>query len=226
MGSAQDVLDRVHSLASLDVLAAEPGVVAARLAADLPTITSLPELEARDATLVDLLGGIDAMIARAMRLRLDHALHADSSIGAPTRSVFASTIVGYANQLPLLAQRARDLAARGRAPDPDAIADLVVGAAHAVLELRAAIRSDVLAMIRQLAATAVPEADQRARDRTRSEPERRRWSAARRDLEAVAADPARVLAAPTTARLAALPVELDEPAAEPEPTFKDLLELD
>ena len=226
MGSAQDVLDRVHSLATLEALEAEPGGVAARLAADLPVIASLSELEARDAMLVDLLGQIDAMIARAMRFKLDHALAADSSIGAPTRSVFASTIVGYANRVPLLAQRARDVAARGRAPDPDAIADVVVAAAHAVLELRAAIRADVLAVIRQLATAAAPEADRRARDRKRSEPERRRWSAARRDLEAVAADPERVLAAPTAARLAALPDELDEPAAEPEPTFKDLLELD
>jgi hypothetical protein len=45
------------------------------------------------AKLAAALGRIDAMIARAMRIRLDHALAADTSIGAPTRSVFASTIV-------------------------------------------------------------------------------------------------------------------------------------
>jgi len=226
MGSAQDVLDRVHSLASLELIEAEPGSVAARLATDLPAVSSLSELEARDAMLVDLLGQIDVMIARAMRLRLDHALTMDASIGAPTRSVFASTIVGYADRIPLLAQRARDVAARGRATDPDAIAGVVVAAARAVLELRAAIRAEVLAVIRQLATASAPEADHRARDRKLPEPARRRWSAARRDLEAVAADPERVLAAPLAARLAALPDQLDEPAPDPEPTFKDLLELD
>jgi hypothetical protein len=226
MGSAQDVLDRIHSIAQLDMLEAEPGVVAVRLEADLPAAASIADLEARDAALVDALHQIDAMIERAMRLRLDHALAADTSIQAPTRKVFSSTITGYATNLPILAQRARDVAARGGAVDPEAIAGVVVGAARSVLDLRAAIRADVLAVIRDLAKAAAPEADRRARDRKLAEPERTRWSAARRDLQAVAAEPERVLAAPMAARLAALPVELDEPAPEADLTFKDLLELE
>ncbi|MBA3452852.1 MAG: hypothetical protein H0T42_07165 [Deltaproteobacteria bacterium] len=226
MTSAQDVLDRVHSLANLEVLEAVPGAVAQRLLAELPAVTTLAELEARDAVFAATLGQIDAMSVRAMRLRIDHALAADTSIAAPTRSVFASTIVGYADRLSLLEQRARDVAARGGAADPDQIAAIVVEAARSVLELRAVIRRGVLAVIGVLAQGDVAEADHRARDRGRSDPERQRWSAARRDLEAVAADPERVLAAPLAARVNALPVELDEPPPEPEPSVADLLELD
>jgi len=226
MSSAQRVLDQIHSLARLEALATEPGVYAEQLAAELPGAATLDELEARDAALVGALGRIDAMIARAMRIRLDHVLALDTSIGAPTRSVFSSTIVGYAGRLSLLAQRARDVAVRGRAADPDQIADAVLDAARAVLELRDAVRGPVLAVIRELARAAAPDADRRARDRNLDEPERRRWSAARRDLEAVAADPERVLGAAMPARLGALPEQLDEPAPGRELTFADMLELD
>jgi len=226
MTSARDALDRVHSLAHLEAFEADPGVVAARLAAEVPSATTIPELEARDALLADTLAQVDTMIARAMRLRLDHGLAADSSIAAPTRNVFALTIVSYLNRLSLLEDRARDIAARGRSPDPERIATIVVDAARRALELRDVVRGGVLEVIGQLALATVPEADQRARDRKRPDLERKRWSAARRDLEAVAIEPERVLSAPLSARLVALPVELDEPPAEPEPTFKELLELD
>ena len=226
MSSAQHLLDQIHSLARIEALEADPGTYAERLATELPAAATLGELEARDAIVAGALGKIDAMIARAMRIRIDHALAADASIGAPTRSVFSSTITGYAGRLPLLAQRARDVAVRGGAADPDRIAEAVVDAARAVLGLRDAVRTGVLAVISELAQAAAPEADRRARDRNLDEPVRRRWSAARRDLEAVAADPERVLAAPMATRLGALPDQLDEPAPERELTFADMLELD
>jgi hypothetical protein len=232
MSSAQHVLDQAHSLVRIAALEAEPALYAERLAHEIPAAASLAELEARDAVLAGALGRIDAMISRAMRIRLDHALAADASagadasIGAPTRSVFASTIVGYADRLPLLAERARDVAARGRAGDPDHVADLVVDAARGVLALRDAVRAGVLALIQRLAQASAPEADRRARDRTLDDATRRRWSAARRDLEALAADPLHILDAAMPARLAALPEQLDEPAPERELTFADLLELD
>lgn len=226
MSAAQHILDQAYSLAGIAALEAEPAVYVEQLAAELPGAATLAELEARDAALVAALGQIDAMIARAMRIRLDHALASDSSIGAPTRSVFASTITGYAGRLSLLEQRARDVAVRGRAADPDRVAESVVEAARGALALRDALRAGVLAVIRDGARAAIAEADRRARDRRLDEPERRRWSAARRDLEAVAAEPERVLAAPMAARLAALPDQLDEPEPDREPTFADLLELD
>jgi hypothetical protein len=222
--SARRLLDQVSSLAHLDAF--DPASHAAQLAAEVPAAATLAELEARDAFLADALAQIDAMIARAMRMRLDHALAADTSIGPPTRKVFATTIAAYASDPGLLAQRARDVAARGGAADPDAVADAVAGAGRAALELRAATRAGVLALIRDLAAASLPEADRRARDRSLDEPARRRWSAARRELEALAADPARVAAAPMPARLATFPDQLDEPAPEREVTFADMIELD
>ena len=226
MTSARDALDRVHSLAHLEAFRgrARCGRGAARRGG--AGRDDNPDLEARDALFADTLTQVDAMIARAMRLRLDHELAADSSIGAPTRNVFALTIVSYLNRLSLLEDRARDIATRGRSPDPERIAAIVVESARRALDLRDVVRGGVLDVIRQLALAAVPEADQRARDRKRPDLERKRWSAARRDLEAVAVEPERVLSAPLSARLVALPVELDEPPAEPEKTFKDLLELD
>src|SRR5262245_3743212 len=95
MSSAKQLLDQVQSLVRLDVLEAEPSRYAERLADEVPAAATLAELEARDAMLASALGQIDAMIARAMRIRLDHALAGDTSIAAPTRNVFASTIVGY-----------------------------------------------------------------------------------------------------------------------------------
>jgi len=226
MSAAQHVLDQAYSLERIEALEAEPGRYAERLAAELAGAATLPELEARDAVLAGALGQIDAMSARAMRIRLDHALDLDPSIGAPTRNVFSHTIVSYAGRLPLLAQRARDVAARGGAADPDRIAEAIVDAARAVLGLREAIRAGVLALIGAVAHAAVADADRRARDRNLDEPTRRRWSAARRDLEAVAADPGRVLGAAMAVRLDALPDQLDEPAPEREVTFADMLELD
>jgi hypothetical protein len=226
MSAAQHLLDQIHSLAGIAALEAEPAAYAERLAAEIPAAATLAELEARDAVLVRALGQIDAMTARAMRIRLDHVLAADTSIGPPTRSVFASTITGYAGRLPLLAQRARDVAARGGAADPDHVAGAVIDAAGSVLALRDAVRAGVLAVISELAQADAVAADLRARDRNLDDPARRRWSAARRDLEAVAAEPERVLAAPMAARLGALPDQLDEPAPGREVTFADMVELD
>ena len=226
MSAAQHVLDQIHSLARLEALEAEPGAYAERLAAEIPAATTIGELEARDAILAGALGRIDAMIARAMKIRLDRALAADASIGAPTRSVFSSTIIGYADRLPLIEQRARDVAARGGAVDPGRTAEAVLEAARAVLGLREAVRAGVLILIHALAQAAAPDADRRARDRNLDDFTRRRWSAARRDLEAVAADPERVLVASMAARLGALPDQLDEPLPERELSFADLLELD
>lgn len=224
MGAAQQLLDHVQSLAAIDAL--DPAHYASQLAGELPGATTLAELEARDAQLAAALAAIEALIARVMRIRLEHALAADTAIAAPTRRVFAQTIASYAGNLGLLEQRARDVAARGGARDPDATAAVVVEAARASLELRGALLAGVLAVVRDVAAASLPEAVRCARDRHRAEPERKRWSAARRELEALAAEPARIVSAPWAARVAALPEQLDEPAPEPEPSLADLIELD
>ncbi|HSS00971.1 MAG TPA: hypothetical protein VLM79_28135 [Kofleriaceae bacterium] len=226
MTSAQRILDQVYSLAGLVALEGDKFAYSAAVAAEVPAATTLPELEARDAALARALGQLDAMLVRAMKLRLEHALADDQSIGPPTRAVFAHTITSYAGKLSLLEDRARDASARGGAGDPGAVAKAVVAAAYKVLALGEAMQIGVLAVIRELAEAAVPLADRQARDPALDEPARRRWSAARRDLEAVAADPLRVTDAPMAQRMAELPEQLDDPAPEPERSFADFIELD
>ncbi len=223
---ARQVLDSLHSLAQLEAFAADPGPYAHALATEVPAADSLDTFAARDALLTSALADIDAMIARAMRIRIDHDLASDTSIGAPTRKVFATTIVRYAGDLALLAERVREQATKGRAPAPDLVATAVVEAARWVLALRDRLWDDVLALVRTLAAASVEVADRHARDRSVDDRMRKRWSALRRDLEAVVTDPVRIASRPLDERLAAWPEQLDEPAAEPEPTRAELLELD
>ena len=111
-------------------------------------------------------------------------------------------------------------------PIPDRVGECVVEVARAALSLRAAVRAGVLALIRDLAVAAAPHADRNARDRALDDATRRGWSAARRDLEAIASQPDHIVTAPMSARLAAWPEQLDEPELERESTFADMIELD
>ncbi|TMQ09053.1 MAG: hypothetical protein E6J90_15980 [Deltaproteobacteria bacterium] len=88
------------------------------------------------------------------------------------------------------------------------------------------LRDGVLARIRALAEAAVPDANRRARDRQLGDVARRRWSAMRRELVTVAADPDRVAGAAMAARLAFHPAQLEEPEPGTEVTLAYLLELD
>ncbi|HMG57166.1 MAG TPA: hypothetical protein VK601_26885 [Kofleriaceae bacterium] len=228
MSSAQHLLDQIQSPARIAAAEADPAAYAAELAGELGggPLDALDALDARDARLRHALAQLDAMIERAARIRIDHALADDASIATPTRKVFAATVVGYAGRLALLEARARDASARGGAADPAGIAERVVDAASAVLALRAAIQAGVLALVRDLAAAAAPLADRSARDVRLDEPTRRRWSAARRELEALASQPERITSAALPARLAAWPDQLDDPDPTQEPTFADMIELD
>jgi len=216
--SARLVLDRVQSLAAIEALEAQPEHYAAEVVAELS-----PELEARDAALADALRHIDETCARAMRIRLEHAADA---IPLPTRRVFASTIVSYEHQLPLLGERVLDVAHRARIANPETLATAAVDAARATLALRTALRAPMLAAIRDAATGAIAEPDRQARDRRLDDAQRKRWSAVRRELEAVAGDPARILTASFAVRVAAWPEQLDEPDPQGEPTFADMIELD
>ncbi len=220
----KQALDRAHSLAQLDAI--DTASVLDQFAAEIPAALSLPELEARDAELSAALDAIDALAIRAMKIRLDHALASDSSIGPPTRNVFAQTIVSYADNIALLAERTRDLAARGRAPNPDEVADRVAGAARASLDLRATLRAGVLDLIRRIAKTDAVVAERHARDPKLDEASRKRWSAIRRDHEALAMDPAAITAARMAKRVAAWPDLLEEPEPVPEATLAELIEID
>jgi hypothetical protein len=218
------ILDRIQARAHVEAI--EPALLVEAMRRAIPAAATLAELEDRDAFLASAVGAIELMIARVMRIVLDHALDMDTSIAIPSRKVFSTTIASYANQLPLLATRARDVAERGGAPDPDEIAGRIVAAARTALALRHELLEQVLAVIAELASVTAPLADRNARDRDRGEAERLRWSALRRECEAVVREPYRALEAPLADRLARHEDLLDEPAPEREPTLAELIELD
>jgi hypothetical protein len=226
MSAAQHLLDQLQSVGRIADLAAAPETYAGHLAAEVGDATTLAALEARDDLLRRALGQLDGAIERVMRIRLDAGLAADTSLPAPTRRLFASTVLRYQDTLDVLEDRARDAAARGGAADPAAVAATVGDAARAALALREAVRAPVLTLIGDLARAAVALADRSARDRQLDEPQRLRWSAARRDLEILAAEPDRIEVAAMAARLAAWPAQLDEPAPAKELTFAELIEMD
>jgi hypothetical protein len=226
VASSRAVLDQLQSLARIEGLESDPAAYARAVADELVPAVSLGELEARDHELAVALAQIDTAMTRVMRVRLDHALASDTSIAAPTRTVFASTIGKYTHDLPLLAQRVREQAERGGAAYPEDVATLVVQAARATFALREALRTPVLELVRSLATTTKPDAERNAIDRERSDPERKKWSALRRDLETVIASPTHVASAPLATRLAALSEQIDEPPAGPEVSFADLIEMD
>lgn len=218
--AAHQLLDQVQSLARLEELAADG--YAEAVAAELTVASTRDELAARDEQLRDALARIDAFAERAMRLRIDHTVADD--IATPTRKVFAATIVGYVDRLELLATRVQHVAAH--AADPAAVVERVVAAASETIAQRAALRAPVLALIAQLATVSAAAADAQARDRRLDEPVRTGWSALRRELEAVAAQPERIATAAFAARLASWPAQLDDPDPASEPTFADMIELD
>ena len=202
-------VDEVYTLAQLERF--DPGAYVAELA--LPPATTLAELAARDTAALTELAAIDAMIARAMKLRLELV----AALAPPTRNVFATTIVQYARKLDVLQQRVYSVS-------PAAV-PAVMAAAEELLDLRARLQAGVLELVRTCAAGDIAMADAHARDRKLDDAVRMQWSRARRDLEALALDPTGV-ATPTAQRLAAYPEQLDDAAAGPEPTFADMIELD
>ena len=212
-------LDRVQSLTAIQALEAAPAGYADDLAGELGDAFD-------DAALAGALRHVDDVASRVMKILLDHTLADDGSIAAPTRKVFAATVLTYAGKLDVLEDRIRDLAARGRAANPSATAATVVEAARRTIALRDAVRAPVLELVRRLAAAAIVDADRRARDKNLGDSERKKWSATRRDLEVLATQPEAILAASLAARLAAWPEQIDEPEPEREPTLAELIELD
>lgn len=221
---ARRVLDQVQSLAHVEALL--PSAYAEQLADEIAPVTTREDIAARDDGLRSAAALVEDAAVRIMRIRIEHDLADDTAIATPTRKVFAQTVADYAERLDVLHTRARDVAARNGARHPDDIADRVVRAAEATLAVRAQLYEGVLALAAKLAAADAPMADAKARDRREAEAPRRLWSAVRRELEAVAARPARILEATFAVRVAGWESLLDEPEPEKEPALADLLELD
>ncbi|MBA2538400.1 MAG: hypothetical protein H0V17_02090, partial [Deltaproteobacteria bacterium] len=76
MTRARHLLDAVQSLAAIDAL--DPRRYAEAVVAESPAAATIAELEARDAYLTGALLAIDDVIARVMKIRLEHALAHDT----------------------------------------------------------------------------------------------------------------------------------------------------
>jgi hypothetical protein len=214
--------DQIYTLAQLDAF--EPAAYLEQLS--IPDTATLDELHAQDTTWLAALASIDAFAARAMKLRLDRALANEPSVPAITRNVFSTTIIQYDQRLDLLAERVFKTAANGGCREPRDVVDLVVDVARDVLALRSTLRTGLLARVRATAAAHVAVADQHARDRSLDDAVRKQWSRARRELEALAANPDAIFAGSFATRMAAHAEQMDEAPAGPEPSFADLIELD
>ncbi|MEZ4360290.1 MAG: hypothetical protein R3B48_08925 [Kofleriaceae bacterium] len=225
--SSVQMLDEVYSYARLESF--DEGGYAERLTREVEGLiasqATLAELSAVDEHLRAALAALQAFAGRAMRLRLDHVVD-DRALPAATRKVFASTVLGYASDLGVLRERVREIVLRTSPMMAADVADAVVGAAVLTLELLARSSAVVFTLARGVAEAVLPHARAAARDRALDDATRQRWSAARRELEALLEQPERLAAAPLAERLAARPAELDEPEPEPERTRAELLELD
>ncbi len=130
----------------------------------------------------------------------------------PTRKVFATTIAAYATDLGLLGQRPRDVAAAAARAIPT-LSRPPSSAPPARLALRV---QGPHRRARPRSATSpprpAPEADRRAPPRALDEPPALRRSAMRRELEALAAEPGRVGAAPLPPASRPTPISSMSPA--------------
>ena len=222
--SARELLDAVVTQARLEEL--EVDAYRDQLADEIAGHdTSEAGFAARDAGLVAALVSIDAFAARAMRIRLEHALSHEPALGASLRATLAATVVDYADDLGRLAQRTA-LGVQRAAPARTAeLASAVVAEAEGALDLRDRLRAAVLGLARALAAAVLPVARAAASDRSADDSTRARWSSIRQELEAIVAGPVRLAAAAWAARVATH-APIDELPAVVEPSFADLIELD
>jgi hypothetical protein len=219
-------LDRATSLAQLDAVDLDAAIDELRESIASPSPLTFAGVVDHDAALRSAIAAIEAFTAKSTRVRLEHSLARDTSLGIPFMKLISATASAYAGDLETLRDRARSTAVRTDPERADAAADSVVAAVDAALSQRARLRDGVLALARERAAELLPVVVAAAKDPAKDDKVRLQWSAVRRDLEQIVERPARLLGAVLVDRLAALPPLLDEPDKEPERSFGELIELD
>lgn len=222
--SAQQLLDRAQRLSQLDEL--DVDAYADQLRAELAALpaTTLAEIEARDDRMRAILGSFDAFASKAMRVRLEHLAVDWPALTAQFRTLLATTVTSYVDQLERLRGRVAGSAARQDPHRADELADVVVDAASLVLAQRGALGDAVLATAASLASATWAHADGRARERALDDDTRLKWTALRKDLELLNERPLRLAEHRFADRQKALltpDLRLDEI---PEPLLSDLIE--
>ena len=225
--AARRLLDQVYSLREL--VAVDPLHFLARLGDQPPPepIVDLDELGAWLDGLRGLLDEIDRFAAKAMRIRVDHVLD-PAPVTREFRVLIGTTVLGYAEDVPLLKRRVAAAIARHDAATAHRFAEEVGAVAEAVLALREELRRRLFDFLVERAQGLQPAARRASREPTRDARDQDRWRRARWDLEQIAARPDRLARAPFARRLGEAPGAEDEPAeppAEPEHRFW-LLDID
>ena len=223
--SAQQLLDRTQRLAQLDELDVEAYGDQLRAELALLPAETLADLEAKDDRLRAILASFDAFAGKVMRILLEHLAVDFPPLTAQFRTLLATTVTSYANDLGRLRVRVAASAARQDPYVAERLASAVVDAADRAIELRGALGDVVLSIAVEHARASLPLVDARCRDRTLDDETRLRWTALRRDLELLIDRPLRLAEQRFADRQKALntpDLVLDEI---PEPSIVELLEL-
>lgn len=158
--SAKQLLDEVYSLSQLEGL--EPTRILEVLGEELAQVA--PDI---DPSVRAALQSIEELAVRAMRIRLDHALHqtpGGHAVAKPLRSTLMHTVSKYDQDLELLRARVSEAVAHQDPGNAPAVATAVVEAARSVLAVRATLRTGVLGFVQaQLDAEARAKAEAEAR---------------------------------------------------------------
>lgn len=224
--SAAQRLESIYSLSQLEVFDADEIVALWReeLGAPEGGPVRFEQLAEHDAAVRAALAAADAFAVKAMRIRLDHALAHDNSIGKPFRTTLAHTVASYAGDLGLLHDRVAATAVRVDPHGAAGTAERIVDEARAALGARAALHDGLFALAREHAAAMIPLVTTAARDRYQADDVRLRWLVVRRDLELTVEDPTRIARAAFADRLKSIPPVDEVPEEAPEPTLGELIE--
>lgn len=204
------MLDQVQHVAQLERFDVAAFAAAAR--EELPAAGStLDELGAQLDALRGLVMEVDRFTQKQLRLRLTATL----ALPRQLHALLHTTVIAYEGRLALLRERV------GGALGADV--DRVMDMAAAALEVRAALRHELAALLPELAARWAPVVRRAIRDRSLADEIRARWKRAEVDLATPTL--ANLEAAPFAERLERIPTP-DDPPDDERPHRFELIELD
>jgi len=188
-------LNQFEPLALLDALEADLGPQVSADGAEADRL--LAQIAAQLDALHQVLSAIEPFARKIMGIRLLHAL-ASEPVSPQLRPLLSATILSYAGDLRVLAQRLE------RSVSVTAL-DAILAAAEAVLALRHELQQGVFAIGQRLARGYLPQVQRAARSPLVSTAHATRLRQVFVDLQKITESPLRLLAEPIEARLKKLP---------------------
>jgi hypothetical protein len=184
--------------------------------------TTLAELGEQLDALRGLLDEIERFTEKSVRIGLQRSA---DGLPAKLRTLVHSTVISYADNLPLLRSRIGAALARVNVPGAEDLVERVVELAERALAVRASLRQGVLALAQRVAADWRTVAERGARDRSQPDEPLLAWRRARMDLEQLAGN-GRVLEAGSFRERLERITSPEDPPEEEKPDRFSLLELD